>query len=208
MSPRGLSGSNLQTFTLDTNCIIAIENENEEPDNARAILRLVELHRRGLADVAVVAMMASENPRSNTHVGSFDDFLLRLERSGLSRLRIILPLAYWGVSFWGQALWSDADGAALERNLHAILFPTLQFDYRDYCAANGLDAGQPRSNNRRDKWLNAKCDVQTIWSHIHHRRDVFVADDGRFHRATKKPALLALGAGEIVKPPGTSKFFA
>jgi hypothetical protein len=65
-----------------------------------------------------------------------------------------------------------------------VLFPRLSFD------GAALD----------HQWRNAKCDVLSIWSHIHYRRHVFVTSDGNFHKETKKPRLLALGAGRIEQP--------
>jgi hypothetical protein len=35
---------------------------------------------------------------------------------------------------------------------------------------------------------------------MEHGREVFVTGDGNFHAPTKKPALFALGAGEICRP--------
>jgi len=39
-----------------------------------------------------------------------------------------------------------------------------------------------------------------MWSHIHHKRKVFVTSDRNFHKADKKAALIALGAGRIEDP--------
>jgi hypothetical protein len=49
-------------------------------------------------------------------------------------------------------------------------------------------------------WLNRICDVQSMWCHLHYQNDIFVTSDGNFHKATKQPRLLALGAGRIVRP--------
>ncbi len=46
------------TFTLDTNCIIAVEDERPEAEHIR---KLAEAHSQGVADVSLVAMSASEN---------------------------------------------------------------------------------------------------------------------------------------------------
>ena len=39
-----------------------------------------------------------------------------------------------------------------------------------------------------------------MWCHLHYKNDIFVTSDGNFHKATKLPRLLALGAGQIVRP--------
>jgi hypothetical protein len=66
-------------------------------------------------------------------------------------------------------------------------------EFRDRLVSLGLGTGT---------WRNRNCDVQAIWSHIHHKRDVFVTSDCNFHKADKKAALIALGAGRIEHPEG------
>lgn len=50
------------------------------------------------------------------------------------------------------------------------------------------------------KWLNAKCDVLALWSHIYYGGDIFVTSDENFHKEKKLPHLLHLGAGAILRP--------
>ena len=85
---------------------------------------------------------------------------------------------------------------AMERQIHAVLFPHVEYELGDYCRRRGLASERPLPRG----WRNAKCDVLALWSHIHHGREVFVTADGNFHARTKKPALVALGAGEICRP--------
>ena len=40
----------------------------------------------------------------------------------------------------------------------------------------------------------------SLWSHIHYQGDTFVTSDQDFLQETKKPALIALGAGDILTP--------
>lgn len=84
---------------------------------------------------------------------------------------------------------ADEEDERLEEEIHQILFPASSFRF-----AKEADAQQ------QSIWLNAKCDVQAIWSHIHAKRDVFVTSDRNFHKVTKKPHLLSLGAGMILRP--------
>jgi hypothetical protein len=91
----------------------------------------------------------------------------------------------------------------LEHEIHSILFPTVPFLGEDYCRANSLDPLDPPPNpstGKWRKWRNCKCDVLAIWSHIHHKRDVFVTSDPAFHK--KKTALIALGAGRFERLEG------
>ena len=75
--------------------------------------------------------------------------------------------------------------ADLERKIHQILFPEIEFAY---------------GGEVYKRWHNAKCDVLALWSHIHYGSGIFVTMDSNCHKKTKKTRLLALGAGEILKP--------
>lgn len=182
------------TFTLDTNCIISID-ESREPA-ATAIRRLVLAHERGLAKVAVTAVSASENQKGPP-LDNFQRFQERMKRLQLSTLEILPTLLYYDISFWDWQCWGDDETFVLERQIHDILFPTSPFLWPDYCTANGLDIDTAPIS---DPWRNRKCDVLGMWSHIRGNRDVFVTDDGNFHREAKRSRLVALGAGAIMHP--------
>jgi hypothetical protein len=184
----------LRTFTLDTNCLIDIA---ENRSAAEAVRALAEAHAAGRADVAVVAMSASEKQQSGRYIHNFGEFRDRLNSLGLGHLKVVLPMMYLDISFLDHCLLSDDAMIKIEQEIHSILFPTVQFLWQDFCCANGLD---PTSNQVTGKWRNCKCDVQAIWSHVHQRRNVFVTSDGNFHKADKKAGLIALGAGRIEYP--------
>ncbi len=184
----------LRTFTLDTNCLIDIA---ENRPAAGAVRALADAHTERRADVAVIAMSASEKQQGGLYIENFVEFRDRLVSLGLGHLNIVLPMMYWDISFWDHCLWSDDAMQKLERDIHSILFPRVEFLWQEFCRANGLD---PTSNHPTGKWRNCKCDVQAIWSHIHHKRDVFVTSDSNFHKADKIAALTALGAGRIERP--------
>jgi hypothetical protein len=113
-----------RTFTLDTNCLIAVANN--EPA-AGAVRALADAHTAGRADVAVVAMSASEKQRGGHYIHDFTEFRNHLVSLGLGHLNVILPMMYWDISFWGHCLWSDDAMVKLEHEIHLILFPTMQF---------------------------------------------------------------------------------
>jgi hypothetical protein len=170
----------MATFTLDTNCIIALE-KNEQPV-ARAVRALADAHERGDAKVAIVAISASERQPSGQQLGNFDEFRQRLATLGLGVLEILKPIKYWDLTFWDWDIWPDQAMLALGRRIHEVLFP-----------GDDIDSAEPSD----PKWRNHKCDVLALWSHIHHARDVFVTNDGTFHASTKKPVLISLGARRI-----------
>ena len=72
---------------------------------------------------------------------------------------ITVLMAMAARSFWDWSLWSDSESQALEQQIHAILFPNIEFVWQDYCRANGLD---PVRSLPPGKWRNCKCDVQAI----------------------------------------------
>ena len=180
------------TFTLDTNCLIDIE---ESRPAAAAVRKLADAHATGTADVAVVAMSASERQKNGQHLGSFTEFQARLATLSLAHLSVVLPMMYLDISFWDHCLWVDNAMIGLERQIYAILFPKMQFLWEDYCRDSGID---PPPNAPTGKWRNCKCDVQAMWSHMHGQRQVFVTSDQNFHR--NRSALIGLGAGRIESP--------
>jgi hypothetical protein len=184
----------LLTFTLDTNCIIAVDEKRSE---ANAILELVSAHRKGLASVGLVAISASEQQRSSGRLENFEQFQERISKLGLGELDILLPMAYCDVSFYDHGLFSDDTMVQGELKIHEILFPNVPFLWSEHCAKVGLD---PETNRLDKKWRNAKCDVQAFWSHVYGKRNVFVTSDENFHAETKKPHLILLAGGYIETP--------
>jgi hypothetical protein len=181
------------TFTLDTNCLIAIDEGRPE---AAAVRALADAHAVGTAHVAVVAMSASERQQHGSYLHDFKDFRGRLIDLGLSHLDILEPMCYFDITFFDWCLFSDRHMVALESQIHEILFPNVEFIWQDYCCVTGLD----QKSSPTGRWRNCKCDVQAIWSHIQNKRDVFVTSDGNFHISAKKAGLIALGAKQIECP--------
>lgn len=182
------------TFTLDTNCVIAIDEGRPE---ATAIRALADAHSRGLANVALVAISASERQRDGEPLESFAHFQERVAALGLSHLELLLPMGYWDVTFWDACLWVEPEMLRLETAIQDILFPNIPVSWPDYCREFGLD---PESSIGDRKWKNAKCDVQAFWCHAHRHRDVFVTSDGNFHAASRRGKLVELSGGQIELP--------
>jgi hypothetical protein len=110
-----LGGRELRTFTLDTNCLIDVE---ESRPAVGAIRALAAAHAAGVADVAVIAMSASERQKDGNRIHNFSEFESRLATLGLSHLSILLPMMYWDISFWDRGLWSDDAMVDLECQIH------------------------------------------------------------------------------------------
>jgi len=182
------------TFTLDTNCLIDIADNRAD---AGSVQTLADAHARGEANVAVVAVSASETQENGARLTNFNEFQTLLDTLALSHLEILKPILYWDIAFWDWAYWAEPTMVDLERLIHGVLFPNIEFLWPDYCHTRGWD---PNTQPVNAKWRNAKCDVLALWSHIHHRRNVFVTGDRNFHAATKLNNLIALGAGRIEHP--------
>ena len=121
---------------------------------------------------------------------NFADFQQRLAVLGIEHIGILEPLCYWDITYWDCCLWADDDMEVLERQIHNVLFPEMQFLWDEYCRKRGLD---PKTTPSDHKWCNAKCDVQGIWGHIFNKRNVFVTSDRNFHASQKKQKLIELG---------------
>lgn len=179
----------LYKFTLDTNCLIDVE---ERRAGAKAVRALADAHAAGMAEVAVVAIAASEKQKDGKQLQNFADFEARLSALQLGHLEILNPMLYGGITFWDHSLWVSEPMVVLEKAIHEILFPTIKY------LPEHVEA---RDDDLR-KWRNAKCDVQAYWAHVYGERDIFVTTDANYYKATKMPRLLAFGAHptKIVRP--------
>lgn len=186
----------MTNVTLDKNCVIDLE---EERSAAGDVTRLVELNDSGRICVCLPAIMASEKLRDGTYRSNFAGFVEWLHSLGLAHLKLLYPPMYLDITFFGRSVLAD-ESDDLERKIHAVLFPDIDFNFCDYCAARCIEP----NTGPVAKWRNAKCDVLSMWCHIHYAGDVFVSSDENFHKAAKKPQLIALGAKAILRPSEAS----
>lgn len=177
-------------FTLDTNCLIDVEDGRP---GGPFIRELVDRHGKGI-NVAVSAIGASERQRNKRYAQNFSEFQEKLKAIGFERLELLLPLAYMDVCFFDHCVMPD-ETDTLERDIHTVLFPSIEFMWVEYAKARGLAVDALDKN-----WRNAKCDVLGLWCHIKHGGGVFVTSDSNFHAATKQDNLKALGVGTIAYP--------
>lgn len=176
--------------TLDMNCIIDLEKGKV---TAPYIKKMIQLHKERKITLRVVAISASERKPDGTYASNFDEFKERISRLGMMDVEILKPIGYWGITFWDYCVWGGGRLSELERKIQEILFPEIEMEYKKYCL---------NLNNKEKwrKWVNAKCDVLALWSHIWNDGGIFVTNDTNFHKKTRKPHLIALGAGEILRP--------
>jgi hypothetical protein len=184
-------------FTLDTNCLIDVE---EGRPSASFIRDLVSLHGKNGITVAISSIGASERQRAGGYAQNFSEFQAKLKALGFEGLEHLPPLAYWNICFFDHCVMADKSNT-LEQDIHNVLFPNIEFMWVDYAKARGLAVDSLDKN-----WRNAKCDVLTLWCHIKHGGDVFVTSDHNFHATTKRDKLKALGVGTVAYPKEALRF--
>lgn len=187
-------------FTLDTNCVIDVD---EGRPNGAHIRRLANAHADNCAEVAVIAMMASEKQKSGGYLRDFGEFQKRMSLLNLDHLNIALPLCYFDICFFDYSLLADDDLIALDSRIHSILFPNIENDFVEFCRNRELD---PDAGfvGKAHEWRNAKCDVQAVWSHINRKADVFVTSDRNFFGRNSEQLIL-LGAKRILSPKNAAE---
>ena len=178
--------------TLDNNVVIDLENKNYSYCS-----KLVKLHEDKRILLRVPAISASESKPNGSYIAHFDEFRERICAIGLSNVDILKPLLYWGTGFWDYFVYGGGKLSRLEEEIQRILFPKIEMEYTQYCENKSLDKN---SKEGWKKWVNAKCDVLSMWCHIYYKGDIFVTNDRNFHKKTKKNCLIELGAGEILRP--------
>jgi hypothetical protein len=172
-------------ITLDHNVIIDLVNSSEN------VSRLLDSLINTKHQAFVVEIGASEMRQRGIRPERYDLFEQLLQDAGVSKLPRLTPMMIWDVTFWDHGLWCDEKMEALAGQIEEILFggsPPIN--------ASELSEDSPKMA----AWLNRLCDVQTMWCHLHYANDVFVTSDRNFHKATKTPRLLSLGAGRICRP--------
>lgn len=185
----------IMNITFDTNCIIALE-ENEQPA-ARHLRCIVQVPTNQELRLRVAGISASERQRRGKLFENFRAFEAKLARAGLENAEILLPPMIWDMTYWDNAIWGSERFAEEAERIHQILSPTTPFEYEDYCRRVSCAPVAPDLDR---KWRNCVIDTWALWSHCHYGGGVFVTSDENFHRPAKKAALAQLGAGEILRP--------
>lgn len=180
--------------TLDNNCIIDLEQNNARASHLK---KLIKMHCDGEINLRVVAISASERKPDHSYVSNFNEFKRRLDAIGLGNVEILPTILYLGVGFLGYSLLGGGELDELEKKVQQIMFPTIAIEFSDF----RKDRDYKLDNNKAwSRWVNAKCDVLALWSHIWFKGDIFITTDKDFRKKSVKPRLIALGAGKILRP--------
>jgi len=191
--------SHFMKITLDTNCLVDLElKEGAYID----LLKIISSYNLGNIEVSVPGIGASERLKGGSFAKSFTVFQERLRRISPKELDILKPLLYWDICYWDWSILAGEDTVDLERSIHNVLFPKHEFAWSDQAKLLGLDPSGAASQNHKKfiKWRNRKCDVLGLWCHIFYANDIFVTRDKNFHKKSKKPLLINLGAKSICYP--------
>jgi len=186
-------------LTFDTNCLVDLELDEGASTELR---RLVAVHDSGHILISVPGVGASERLKDGTFAQNFAEFRQRIQKIPQREFGILRPPLYLDVAYFDWAILVGEEEVNLERQIHGILFPETEFKWSDHAEAHGLDPNEAADNRHREwrKWRNRKCDTLALWCHIYYGQDIFITRDGNFHKATKKPALVKLGARSILFP--------
>lgn len=169
----------LVTFTLDTNCIIDLD-EVDRP-NKTFVLELLSKSNDGHARISILASSASEKQIGGAHLESFSLFEERLTKLGLGHLELLQPIAKFGLSFYGFAVMPTEEQLRREEKIFQTLFPERQLSWQDFAQDNSLDPSDLTSD-KAWKWRNRLCDAQAYWSHEISGNDHFVTNDRNFRK--------------------------
>jgi len=89
--------------TLDTNCLIDIEEDRE---NAIYLRQLIKWHRNKI-NLRVVGISASERQPNGRIAKTFNEFRQKLKKIGLEDIEILKPMGYISICYLDWAIISD-----------------------------------------------------------------------------------------------------
>lgn len=199
MSRLDIRPSTQMRITLDTNCLVDLELE----EGAYADLqRIVASHNDGITNIAIPGICASERLKGGSFADSFDGFRERLRRISRREFEILRPPCYLDITYLDWSVLGGEGTLDLERQIHDVLFPAHEFSWEGQARSMELDPDGAFIGHHKEslKWRNRKCDVLSLWCHIFYGNDVFITTDRNFHKRSKKPLLIGLGAKRICRP--------
>ena len=148
------------TFTLDTNCVIDID---EGRAAALFVRQLVNSARDGTADVMIVASSASERQKDGGFLNNVGAFRERINQLGFGHIELLPPLLRWDIGFWDEGLWASDEAAARENLIYSTMFPNSPLEWVDYAAEKGVETRDTTSAEYR-RWRNQILDAQAFWA--------------------------------------------
>ncbi len=169
----------MKTLTFDTNCLVAVADEKRAERGS--VLSLLDASRSGKVEIAMVASSAAEKQLGGGYLSSISEFRARMNSLGFGHVKLLKPIATFGVSFFDYAIWATEEQVNLQTEIFKTLFPTTSPNWSEHAASLGQ---KPEDDQTPDalKWRNRLLDVQAIWTHLNEKRDVFVTSDKNFEK--------------------------
>lgn len=183
----------LLKLTLDTNCIIALD-EGRQPE-AACLRSLLHKHDAGKVQLQLIATSASERQSRGPYLDNFSKFCTRLDALGIGHLPLLIPVLILDVSYVDWSMLADDKDLPVFEDIHSTLFPKQPYHLQDALAKAGPNADRVAIEH---KWRNRQLDVHALWCHFHYKGDIFVTSDRNFHR--KQESLQKFGATLILDP--------
>lgn len=194
-------GRKSMKLTFDWNCVIEVEEGRAQ---AGHVTDLVNHHRQGKFEVALLAASASENSRSKRFPGNADLFKNRVSALGWNDLPLVPMPSVLGLSYWDFS-YIVGDGEKFKRDMDAlwcVIAPKVPRSPSEHLPAGVSLTDAAIQSEELSKWRNAWCDVISAYSHIQDDRDVFVTNNIRDFQDNSE-ALSRLGMRQIFTPAET-----
>lgn len=181
----------MMEVTFDTNLLIDLEEKREGHENVQKIL---DLHNGRQIKVCIPAIAASEKLLDEKHIPNYKLFEEYLTKLKIMNHVELMPLMYLSMCYLDHAHLSGKKLSELDHQIHKILFPNIEPEHKEFCKARNLQI-----KGIHPKWRNAKIDVQMLWCHIHHKKDIFITRDENFKKKNNE-LNEQIGKIEIMNP--------
>lgn len=168
------------------------------------MIDLVNRHRQGQFEVALLAASASENSKSKRFPGNANLFKDRVSALGWNDLPLVPMPGIFGLSYW-DFCYIVGDGNKFKRDMDAlwcVIAPKVPRSPSEHLPTGVSLTDGAIQSEELSKWRNAWCDVISAYSHIHDDRDVFVTNNTRDFQGNSE-ALSRLGMKHIFTPAET-----
>ncbi|WP_227538453.1 hypothetical protein [Tritonibacter mobilis] len=165
-------------LTLDWNCVIEVEEQRPQADY---VVDLINRHRQGQFEVALLAASASENSKSKRFPGNACFFETRVQSLGWHDLPLVPMPSIIGLSYIDCCYLVD-DDVKFKRDMDALwsaIAPKVPRQPTEHLSTGTRLNDDAIQSEELSKWRNTWCDVISAYSHIHDGRDVFITNNTR-----------------------------
>ncbi len=206
---------------LDWNCVIDLEEGRPCVPHIR---QLHAWHDQGKVALCISAPSRLENPRSPDRISiGEEEWEEKMRSVGLAGIELRPARLRTFLGEDGSHLFDDHLEHLIRQEIHAILFPTIDYYYDDYCHRLGVEpirlngflnlseAHQAANEKQRritKKWNNAKCDALSLhaYSTWSGPDDLFVTsdEDDFIENRDRLYQPFHLSRTVVAPPPGSS----